>query len=74
MSVEGKLDKLQESVDKITEVLAGDDFGNDGLVTQHRTLKTEFYKLRDIVQQHKVIFGGISLVLTIVMGLLGIFG
>lgn len=80
MSVERQIEELKELVLKehedikdIKAVLAGDDYGNDGLVTQHKTLKEQFYATREDVRKMKVIGGVLSAILTFFISIIGLF-
>ena len=72
MSVEGKIDKLQESIDKLHSVLAGDEF-NDGLVKEVRTLKERFYATREQVRKIWIIGGLLSAVFGILLSAASFF-
>jgi len=59
LSVEDKIDKLHDKIDKLYGVLAGDEF-NDGLVKEVRTLKERFYATREQVRKIWIIGGLLS--------------
>ncbi len=48
-----QLNEIQNDLRTIKELLAGDDFGNPGLVQQHHQLKGEFYKSKSDLQRIK---------------------
>ena len=80
MSIEVKIDQLikcqslmQNDVKEIKTVLAGDDYGNEGLVKDHKELKDKFYKLREDVRKFKIIGGVLSFILGGVITVISIF-
>jgi len=80
MSVEAKIDQLIESqsliqndVKEIKTVLAGDDYGNEGLVKDHKDLKDKFYKLREDVRKFKIIGGVLSFIIGGIITVIGVF-
>ena len=64
---------IRSDIKDIKQVLAGDDYGNDGLVKNHRDLKTVFYALRDDVKKIKVIGGVLGAIFTGLIALISIF-
>ncbi|PCJ57921.1 MAG: hypothetical protein COA65_08660 [Rhodospirillaceae bacterium] len=73
MGMEEKIDrliecqgKMRKDVHSIKVVLAGDEFGNNGLVKDHTGLKEKFYLLRDKVSKIMVIG-------TVLITLIGLF-
>ena len=74
MTIEENIEKIfvcqtvmQADIKDIKKQLAGDDFGNDGLIKQHKTLKMIVYELRDDVKKFKIIGGVLFTILTLVI-------
>jgi len=57
---EKKLDIISSDVKEIKKVLAGDEYGNDGLVKEHKFLKRDYYDLKDEFKRNKWYFTGIA--------------
>lgn len=62
--IQSCMTEMRDDVRKITEVLAGDEYGNPGLVKDHKDLKERFYKLREDVRKIKIIGGVLASILT----------
>jgi len=80
MSVESQIEELKEIVLKghedmkdIKKVLAGDDYGNDGLVQQHKDLKERFYETREQVRKIWIIGGLLSAIFGGLLSLVSFF-
>lgn len=76
----GKLDDIQncmnemrDDVKKITDVLAGDGYGNVGLVKDHKDFKIQFYKWRDEVKKIKIVGGVLGAIITFLFTIISIF-
>jgi len=72
MSVEKRIEELHDKVDKLYEVLAGDEF-NDGLVKEVRTLKQRFYETREQVKKIWIIGGVLSAIFGSILGVISFF-
>lgn len=63
-----QLDRIEKKVDQITTVLGGSGMGDNGLIAQHRELKSDYYKTKSEVSKLKwfasLIATGVSALVT----------
>lgn len=71
--IQNCLTEVRDDVKKITQVLAGDEFGNAGLVEDHKNLKTSFYKWRDEIKKIRVVGGVLAAIVSFFVALISIF-
>ena len=67
------VNKLVKDVGEIKSVLKGDEYGNPGLVKDHKDLKERFYVVKEKVQKILVVGGVLAALLTLFIAIISIF-
>lgn len=68
-----EFEQVKNDLKEVKKVLAGDEFGNQGLVKDHNDLTIKMYKIRDQVREVKIIGGVLYTLIGLILAGIALF-